>query len=295
MLTVHIPVLLHETIEALNPKKGDVFVDATLGGGGHTESLLSFEGVQVIAFDADHSAITRAKVRLKKYGKRVTFIQSNFRHLEREVRGLGIEEISGALFDLGLSSDELEQSGRGFSFKGDEPLHMGFDPNQTLTAADLIAHLSREALATILKVYGEERFSWRIAGGIVEARAIAPITTTAQLREVVETSVPKSYARGRVHPATKTFQALRIAVNDEYDAIKEGLSGAWSLLKREGKLAVISFHSGEDRLAKVFMNEKEKLDEAEKLFKKPVVAGKEEVAVNSRSRSAKLRVTTKRI
>lgn len=293
MSTVHIPVLLKETIEALSPKVGDVFVDATLGGGGHTEALLGHEGVSVIAFDADEKALERSKERLKKYGSRVSFVHSNFRHIAREVEALGFKEITGALFDLGLSSDELEQSGRGFSFKGDEPLHMGFDPKQSLTAEDLLAHLSREALATIIKVYGEERFSWKIAGAIVEARELKAIQTTAQLREIIESAVPKSYARGRVHPATKTFQALRIAVNDEYDAEKEGLAGAWKLLKAGGRLAVISFHSGEDRIAKVFMREKEDAKEGERAFKKPVKAGPEELHINTRARSAKLRVLIK--
>lgn len=293
MSTVHIPVLLKETIEALSPKVGDVFVDATLGGGGHTEALLSFKGVSVISFDADEKAIERSKERLKKFGDRVTFVHSNFRHMKPELEMLGVKEIAGALFDLGLSSDELEQSGRGFSFKGDEPLHMGFDPKQSLTAEDLLAHLSQEALATIIKVYGEERFSWKIAGAVVEARKIAPIKTTAQLRAIIESAVPKSYARTRVHPATKTFQALRIAVNDEYDAAKDGFEGAWKLLRKGGKLAVISFHSGEDRIAKVFMKGKEDAGEGERLFKKPVKAGTEELSANPRARSAKLRVSIK--
>lgn len=294
MSTVHVPVLLKEMVEALNPKKGDVIVDATLGGGGHTEALLSAQAT-IIAFDADPSALERAKERLQPFGEKVTLVRSNFRHVLAEVRARGVETIDAAVFDLGLSSDELERSGRGFSFKGDEPLHMGFDPEQSLTAADLLAHLSREELTNIIKVYGDEHNAYRIAGGIVKAREEAPITTTARLRDVIEASVPKAYARGKVHPATRTFQALRIAVNDEYDAIREGLAGAWELLKKDGILAVISFHSGEDRIVKTFMKEKQKEGAAELLFKKPRTAGEEELLENPRARSAKLRVAKKLI
>ncbi len=293
METLHIPVLLQETIAALDPKNGDVILDATLGGGGHTEALLRAADVKVIAFDADPSAIERSRERLKSFGNKVVYVNSNFRHIARELEKLEVKEISGALFDLGLSSDELEQSGRGFSFKGDEPLHMGFDPKQSLTAADLIAHLSVQELTNILKSYGEEPHAFKIAKGIVEARELELITTTTKLCEVIIASVPKAYAKRRVHPATKTFQALRIAVNDEFDALKEGLQGAWTFLKSDGNLAVISFHSGEDRIVKLFMRDKEHSAEAKRIFKKPVVVSAEEQAANPRARSAKLRATQK--
>lgn len=293
--TIHISVLLKETIDALSPKDGDVFLDATLGGGGHTEALLRAADVRVIAFDADPQAIERSEVKLAEFKDRVTYVRSNFRHLDKELKALGVEQVSGALFDLGLSSDELEQSGRGFSFQKDEPLHMGFDPKQSLTALDLIAHLNIEQLTNIIKVYGDEHNAYRIAKGIVAKRELAPITTTLQLRETIEASVPRAYAKGRVHPATRTFQALRIAVNDEYDALKEGLGSGWNVLKKDGTLAVISFHSGEDRIVKIFMKEKEMEEAAERIFKKPLTASEDELKANPRARSAKLRVARKLI
>jgi 16S rRNA (cytosine1402-N4)-methyltransferase len=295
MTTVHSAVLLHETIDALDPTDGGVFLDATLGGAGHTEALLkASSSVSVIAFDADPAAIARARERLASFEDRVTYVNRNFRHAEEELSSRGVV-LTGALFDLGLSSDELEGSGRGFSFRQDEPLHMGFDPKQSLTATDLLAHVSAEGLAQILRVYGEERYAKRIAEAIVEARTETPITTTAQLRELIEKNVPFFYRKGRIHPATRTFQALRIAVNDEYDALREGLHGAWKHLKEGGRLAVISFHSGEDRIVKQFMKELEKDGFAQSIFKKPLTASAQELAENPRSRSAKLRACIKHI
>ena len=293
MQTVHVPVLLKESVDALKPESGDVFLDATMGGGGHAEALLRSADVSVIAFDADPEALNRARHKLAHFVDKVSFVHSNFRNLAHHLQEGGIQKLSGALFDLGLSSDELSQSGRGFSFLGEEPLHMGFDPKQSLEAKDLLAHLSVQELTNILRTYGEEPHAYKIADGIVEARKIAPITSTKQLREVIEKSVPKAYTKRKVHPATKTFQALRIAVNDEYDALKEGLDGAWGLLQKGGRLAVISFHSGEDRIVKRFMKEKELTEEAELIFKKPLTPSKEELAINPRARSAKLRACIK--
>lgn len=292
MQTSHTTVLLHETVSALSPQPG-VYLDATLGGGGHSEALLEANaGVQIVAFDADPAAIARVRERLSRFEDRITYVNRNFRHVGEELAKRSIT-LEGALFDLGLSTDELEQSGRGFSFLRDEPLLMGFDPRQSLTAKDLLAHVSEEGLADVIYNYGEERFARRIARGIVEAREVSPLTTTAELREVVEKSVPFFYRKGRLHPATRTFQALRIAVNDEYDALKEGLSGVWEHLAQSGRLAVISFHSGEDRIVKQFVKEKEQAGLAESMFKKPLTASTEEVRTNPRSRSAKLRVCTK--
>lgn len=293
--TVHVPVLLEETLQALSPKKGDVLVDATLGGGGHTEALLQAADVRVIALDADPEALGRASERLVQFGDRVTYLHSNFRHLKRALAEIGVEKVQGVLMDLGLSSDELEQSGRGFSFQRDEPLHMGFDPEQSLIASDLLAHLNEDALATILVTYGQERFAKRIAHAVIKARELQPITTTTQLITIIEDVVPHFYKAGRTHPATKTFQALRIAVNDEFDSLREGLTGAWEVLEKDGRLAVISFHSSEDRIVKFFMKEKVIAEEANLFTKKPITPSQEELTRNPRSRSSKLRALTKLI
>lgn len=291
--TVHKSVLLHETIRALDLHDGETVLDATLGGAGHSEEMLRTADIALIGLDADPEAVERGKERLKAYGKRATLAASNFRVVGSVLEKLGVKAIDKALFDLGLSSDELELSGRGFSLMRDEPLSMAFDPRQELTAQDLLQYLSVEQLAAILRTYGEERYAMRIAKAIVEAREEAPITTTSELRDLVKASVPSVYARGRIHPATKTFQALRMAVNDELEALRDGLTAAWERLAPKGRLAVISFHSLEDRVVKQFMKEKASLGEGTLLVKKPLVPSAEEVRENPRARSAKLRAIEK--
>lgn len=293
MNTVHTPVLLNETIRALDLRDGEIVLDATLGGAGHSEEMLRTADISLIGLDADPEAVERGRDRLKAYEKRATLAASNFRVVGSVLEKLGVKRIDKALFDLGLSSDELELSGRGFSLRRDEPLSMAFDPSQELQASDLLRYLSADQLAAILRTYGEERYAMRIARAIVEARERASITTTGQLRDLVKASVPALYARGRIHPATKTFQALRMAVNDELEALREGLSAAWERLNPEGRLAVISFHSLEDRIVKQFMKEKALQKEGTLIFKKPPVPSAAEIRENPRARSAKLRVIEK--
>lgn len=291
--TVHKSVLLKETIDALDIRDGDVVLDATVGGGGHTSALLASASIRLIGLDADSEAIARVAPRIAKYKAKATLAQSNFRVVGSVLAKLGVESIDKALFDLGLSSDELELSGRGFSLKKDEPLSMAFDASQELTAKDLLAHLDEQQLCDIFRAYGEERYAMRIARKIVEYRAREPILTTTQLREVVSGAVPAAYARGRIHPATKVFQALRMAVNDELDALRDGLTATWDSLSEGGRIAVISFHSLEDRVVKHFMKEKVQAGEASLFTKKPMTPTEEEIQQNPRARSAKLRVLIK--
>lgn len=294
MSTVHKAVLLNETIRALDLHDGDVVLDATLGGAGHAEAMLQAARIRLIGLDADPEALVRAGERLNAYEHEATLVASNFRVVGSVLEELGIKQLDKALFDLGLSSDELELSGRGFSLQRDEPLSMAFDPSQELTAADLLRYLDAQKLADIFRVYGEERYAMRIARQIVEVRELSPIETTGQLRDAVIASVPAVYARGRIHPATKVFQALRIAVNDELGALREGLAAAWQHLKPGGRLAVISFHSLEDRIVKQFMRDKAQAEEGVLLSKKPIPPSEEEVRANPRARSAKLRAIEKR-
>lgn len=291
--TVHVPVLLKETIDALDLHDGDVVLDATLGGGGHAEAMLGEADIHLIGLDADAQAVERVTERLASYGKRAVLAQSNFRAVGSVLSKLEVTHIDKALFDLGLSSDELELSGRGFSLQKDEPLSMTFDSRQELTATDLLAHLDAQQLTDIFRAYGEERYAMRIARAIVAHREHEAITTTTQLRELIKASVPALYAKGRIHPATKVFQALRMAVNDELDALKDGLNAVWEHLSPNGRIAVISFHSLEDRVVKHFMRDKVHLGEGETLTKKPVTPSAEEIQKNPRSRSAKLRTLQK--
>lgn len=285
----HIPVLLQEVIDGLSPQKGETFLDATLGSGGHAEALLTQLGETgtLVALDQDAEALERSKTRLLELPGKKLFIRGNFRNLVTLLKGEGITHIDGALFDLGMSSEQIEESGRGFSFLRDEPLQMKMNADATLSAADLLAMLSEEEIATILYGYGEERFSRRIAKAIVTARLEAPITTSGALAKIVEAAVPFWYRRRRVHPATKTFQALRIAVNDEYGALDEGLRGANSLLREGGRMAIITFHGGEVRRVKAFI----KGEAGKTLYrvsKKSIHPSEEEVRRNPRARSAQL-------
>lgn len=285
----HTSVLLHESIEGLAVCEGDVFVDATLGDGGHSaEVLKKFGGkVTIVGIDRDADAIERAP-------KNVVLKQGNFRNIESILASLGIESAQRFLFDLGLSSRQIEESGRGFSFQKDEPLLMTFEKNvPTVTARDVVNEWQEETLVQIIKGFGGERFAGRIARGIVAARKKKTIETTGDLVEIVLKSTPFYYHRGKIHPATRTFQAIRIAVNDELEAIRDGLKSAWELLTPNGRIAVISFHSLEDRIVKLYFNELKKTGAATVITKKPIVAGEAEIKSNPRARSAKLRIIKK--
>lgn len=290
----HRSVLLHEAVESLAIRPDDRVVDATLGGAGHAREIASQlgEGGVFIGVDADEDAIQRAAPLLEAARCTVHLVRSNFRYLSREIERIGVPSIDKALFDLGWSSFQLT-AGRGFSFLSDEPLSMAYDRSQALTAEIAVNEWAEESLADVIYGFGEERYARRIAAAIVEARARKRIETARELAELVKASVPAPYRYGRLHPATKTFQALRMAVNDELGAIEEGLAAAWSHLSRGGLIAVISFHSIEDRLVKRRFQAWEKAGEALRITKKPIAPSAQELKDNPRARSAKLRVIEK--
>lgn len=307
---LHSSVLLNESLTVLKPQENDLFVDATLGMGGHTEAILkSCETVRVIGIDQDKHALRPANERLLKYGERFVSFHSNFSDIKRVLAGLGIEKVDGIIADLGVSSLQFDDAARGFSFRFDAPLDMRMNTeSDSETAAELLKKLSEEEIANLIYQYGEERFSRRIARRIVEKRkAGEPVETTRELAELIE----KAIGRGRkdkIHPATKTFQALRIAVNKELDNLENFLGSAVDILKNEGRLAIITFHSLEDRIVKqTFQRFAGKcfcpprlpqcICGAEKkieiLTRKPIVPDEFEIEKNPRSRSAKLRACLK--
>lgn len=323
--TVHFSVLEHEVLRFLAPHPGALYIDATAGGGGHSFALLrestamhalsvagsflengepvgnlgAIPDGRVLSLDADPAAVELVRRRLKSFGERSTVAHSNFRHLAIVARQHGFSVVDGVLLDLGLSSDQLENAGKGFAMLTRGPLDMRFDPSQSLTAADLVNSTNEEELANLIYRYGEDRLSRRIARAIVRAR---PLNSTAELADVIARAVGR---REKIHPATRTFQALRIAVNDELGALAEALPQAAALLRPGGRLAVIAFHSLEDRIVKQFM-QREATDclcppevmvcqcghkaTLKIVTRKPVQAGQAELDQNPRSRSAKLRV-----
>lgn len=291
--TNHVPVLLKEVLEMLNPKPREIVLDATVGGGGHARALLTRVGEAgtVIGMDQD----TKALALLKKELRRDNFIavSGNFRHAGALLRRAGIRSLHAALFDLGMSSWQLEHSGRGFSFLRDEPLVMSFDPHPSphRTAAAILNQYDEQSLATLLFEYGEERHARRIARAIAQERRQKPFRTTFDLVRLLEHVLP--FRRRRIHPATKTFQALRIAVNDELSALQDGLNEVWKYLDDGGRLAVIAFHSLEDRIVKRFFQLKKQSRSGEIITKRPLTASAEELRNNPRARSAKLRVIIK--
>ncbi len=280
---MHEPVMVQEVLQLLNPQPGKLILDATVGTGGHAEHLLR-AGARVIGLDQDPRALEWARQRLSPYGDQVQLIRGNFRRVRELLAPLGIVGVDGALFDLGVSSLQLADGSRGFSFQADGPLDMRMDPDASVTAADLVNHLSEEELARLLREYGEERYARRIARKIVQSR---PIFTAAHLARLVASCYPPG--PHRIHPATRTFQALRIAVNDELGALKEGLVQVRDLLRPGGVVVVISFHSLEDRIVKRFFREEALAGRLEILTKKPLSPTEAEVQRNPRARSAKLR------
>lgn len=299
METVHKSVLLKETIDGLNidSKVVSVVVDGTFGGGGHSiEILKNFPNVKIIAIDQDKSAWDKAQSKFKGFEKRITFVNGNFRDIKKIVKDLNIESVDGVLLDIGLSSDQLENAGRGFSFMKDEPLLMTMKEKPSkddVTAKDIVNTWSEENIANIIYGYGEEKLSRRIAKGIVDSRQKKDINTTFELVEVIKNSVPAKYTKGKIHFATRTFQALRIAVNDELNTLEAGLQGGFEILKNAGRMSVISFHSLEDRIVKNFYKKKKEEKVAILINKKPIIAGEQELKENKRARSAKLRVLEK--
>ncbi len=284
--SVHIPVLFDEVLQHLQPTAGGVFVDGTLGGGGHARALAERVGDagRVIAVDRDGVAVERASTTLT--GLPVSVANASYAEIPEVLDEVGVPAVDGVLLDLGLSSDQLADAARGFSYLSDGELDMRFDLNQGEPAWRMMARMSEEHLANVIYQYGEERFSRRIAKKIVEQRRSEPIRTAAQLADLVRSCVPRSRGH-QLDPATRTFQALRIAVNGELDELKTALQRIPAYLKPGGRLAIISFHSLEDRIVKeAFRND----DRLIAITRKPIVASDEESSRNPRARSAKLRV-----
>ncbi|HYS93126.1 MAG TPA: 16S rRNA (cytosine(1402)-N(4))-methyltransferase RsmH [Candidatus Acidoferrales bacterium] len=287
----HLPVLADEVTFLLRPRHGGWVVDGTIGMGGHAERLLDAGGAEarLLGIDHDPEALARSRERLARFGDRVALRHGSFRDLRAHARAAGVERAAAILLDLGLSSYQLEGSGRGFTFQKDEPLDMRFDPSRGRTAAEVLAAASEEELAAILFEHGEERHARRIARRIVERRHRAPIQTTADLVDAVKAGVPRAAWSHRTHVATRTFQALRIVVNEEPEALREALEAAPELLEGGGRLGVISFHSGEDRAVKhAFRALRDRGFAA--LDPSPITASDDETRDNPRARSAKLRV-----
>ena len=287
----HIPVLQKEVIQYLDPKPNENFIDATIGQGGHTFFILGKNKPKgkVLGIDADPEQIENIKhIELKD---RLILVNDSYINLKNIVKKHNFKPVNGILFDLGMSSWHLEESKRGFSFQRNEPLDMRYDKNQKhLTAEDIINQWPEKEIEQILREYGEERFSGRIAKEIVEARRKNPIKSTFQLVELIKKSTPSWYQNKRIYFATKTFQALRIAVNHELETIKQGLEQALDVLEKGGRLVVISFHSLEDRIVKNSLKEKAKQGIIKIETKKPIKPSFQEIKTNKRSRSAKLRV-----
>ncbi len=289
-MPTHVPVMLDEVLEALAPGRGGIFVDATVGLGGHAAAVLRGGATRLIGIDRDGEALAVARERLAEFEGRVALLHGDYRQLERLLDDAGAGRVDGILVDLGLSSFQLEAAGRGFSFQRDEPLDMRMDRTAGPTAADLLAALDERELADLVFTYGEERYSRRIARGIVAARAQAPIETTGRLAEIVRRAVPrKGYSR--IDPATRTFQALRIAVNDELEGLDRFVETACGRLAAGGRLATIAFHSLEDRVVKHTMRRLagEEGGQVRLVWRKARKPGEAEVDANPRARSAKLR------
>lgn len=312
----HITVLLEEAVDGLAIKPDGIYVDCTLGGAGHSELIASRlgEGGRLIAFDQDDWALNNARIRLAPYMDKVTLVRSNFRDLEQELRGCsvpmpdGVPQVDGILFDLGVSSPQLDEAERGFSYNHDAPLDMRMDREGDLTAHEIVNTWDERDISRILDRYGEEKFARSIARNIVKAREKAPIEKTGELAELIKISIPAATRRTGGHPAKRSFQALRIAVNDELGAEEEALEQAIRCLKPGGRASVITFHSLEDRICKqMFAKFVEKCtcptdfplcvcgnEGTLKLInRKPIVPSEEELKLNPRARSAKLRVAEK--
>ncbi len=281
--------MVAEVLSLLEPRGAEVVVDCTVGLGGHAEAILECEGFGgvVAGVDRDREALSRAEDRLRRFGRRFRPVHGNFGRLGELLEGTGCEAADAILFDLGVSSMQLEDAGRGFSFRHDGPLDMRMDPSRGRSAAELISRLDAPDLARVLRDYGEERRSRRVAEAIVRERESGPISTTGRLAEIVRGAV--GGGSGRIDAATRTFQALRIAVNDELGELERGLRAAATQLAPGGRLAVISFHSLEDRIVKRFLRDLARRGAAELMTKRPLRAGEQEVGANPRARSAKLR------
>lgn len=302
----HKPVMVKEVISLLRPRSDGIYVDATLGLGGHTEAILecSYSCTKVIGFDIDDEALSFAKNRLSRFESLIVFVNKNFSQVDKELKELGIHRVDGIVADLGMSSFQLEGSGRGFSFLRDEPLDMRMNPRLRFTARDLVNEMDGEEISKILRVYGEERWAKKISKEITKSRGEKPIETTLQLANIVSGAIPKKFHPLGIHPATRTFQALRIYVNNELEDLEAFLEKAVPILNVGGRIVVISFHSLEDRLVKnafrkfaspcICPSEMPRCGCEEKsvlkiLTRSSLRPSVEEIRGNPRARSAKLR------
>lgn len=313
----HVTVLKEEAVDGLDIKPDGIYVDCTLGGAGHSERIASRLGPEgrLIGLDQDDAALAYAKEKLSPFGSKVTLVKTNFRHLERVLRGQGVPlndggvpQVDGVLFDLGVSSPQLDEAERGFSYHQDAPLDMRMDQTGMLTAQEIVNEWPEAEIAKILFEYGEEKFARRIASVIVKAREKAPIETTGQLAELVKEGIPAAARRTGGHPAKRSFQAIRIAVNDELGVLEEALEQAIRCVKPGGRISVITFHSLEDRICKLTFAKYvetctcppdfpmcvcKKQSLLRLVNRKPIIPGEEELEQNQRARSSKLRIAEK--
>ncbi|WP_335870515.1 16S rRNA (cytosine(1402)-N(4))-methyltransferase RsmH [Bacillus sp. 2205SS5-2] len=306
----HTTVLLKETVDGLHVKPNGIYVDCTLGGAGHSEYLLSQLNPDghLFAFDQDETALNYAKMKLAPYEAKVTFIQSNFQHIKRELNDRGIEKVDGILYDLGVSSPQLDTPERGFSYHHDAPLDMRMDLEGDVSAFDVVNEWSYEKLVRIFFQYGEEKFSKQIARKIEAARELAPINTTGELVDLIKEGIPAPARRKGGHPAKRVFQAIRIAVNNELGVFEDSIKQAIDLLKKNGRISVITFHSLEDRICKSVFRDLAKGPDlppglpiipegyqptVKLVTRKPILPSEEELESNNRARSAKLRIAEK--
>lgn len=305
----HITVLKEEAVNALNVKPDGIYVDCTLGGAGHSGLILSkLTTGHLFAFDQDDTAIDNARAVLKEFEGRFTIIKSNFRYLKEELQAKGITEVDGILFDLGVSSPQLDEADRGFSYQHDAPLDMRMDQSAPLSAHDIVNEWPYEKLVKIIFQYGEEKFAKQIARKIEAARMKQEIQTTGELVELIKDAIPAPARRAGGHPAKRTFQAIRIAVNDELNAFEDALEDSVEMLKIGGRLSIITFHSLEDRACKTIIKKhstgpelppglpvipEEYVPVLKNITRKPILPRDEEIDTNRRSRSAKLRVAEK--
>ncbi len=294
---VHMPVLQKEVLQSLDPKPNENFIDCTINGGGHALAILEKTEPQgkLLGIDWDQEIVLQLKATVEKakLKNRLMLVSDNFAHLKEIVKKESFKSIKGILFDLGMSSWHLKESGRGFSFLKNEPLDMRYDLKNPLTAEKIINFWSEQDIEKILKEFSEEKFAGEIARQIIKERRALPIKTTFQLVIVVKKAVPSKHQYPKIHFATRTFQALRIAVNDELNNVAKALSQATEILSPGGKIAVISFHSLEDRIVKNFFKEKSKENALKIITKKPIIPSLKEIKINPSSRSGKLRVAIK--
>ncbi len=303
----HKSVLLNETIDGLNIKPDGIYVDGTLGGGGHAYEVCRRLGEKgsIVGIDQDATAIEAASARLKDFGEKVTIVRSNYCDMKSKLHELGIDKVDGIVLDLGVSSYQLDTAERGFSYREDAPLDMRMDTRQKMTARDIVNDYTEADLYRVIRDYGEDKFAKNIAKHIVQARAVKPVETTAELSEIIRASIPMKFQKKSGHPAKRTFQAIRIELNRELDVLRDSLDDMIDLLNPGGRLCIITFHSLEDRIVKSAFRKNEnpctcppdfpvcvcgKKSKGSIITKKPILPSEEELEYNSRSKSAKLRI-----